>query len=101
MPTTSFKQGLELASNKLNGGGLTIKVMPNPSSSYFTFQCNSNKPETLSVTVFDASGRVVEKLSGIASTGTVQVGKKISTPGVYYAEVQQGQQKQVIKLVRL
>jgi hypothetical protein len=79
--------------------GLKVTVLPNPSPTVFTIITSSNSEKALSIIITDVQGRVVERKVNIAANGTLQVGSKLSA-GVYFVEVTQGEQKQVIKLVK-
>jgi hypothetical protein len=78
---------------------LSVRVQPNPSRNEFTLSISSNSEEKLSIKVMDAQGRTVEQLSGVNANGTVLVGRKL-LPGIYFAEVIQGKQKKILKLIR-
>lgn len=79
-------------------GKLLVKAVPNPSSGQFTLQLQSinNTPVTISIT--DASGKVIETKTGLF-VGSIQLGAHYR-PGVYYAQVVQGTEKVNIKLVK-
>jgi len=78
---------------------LTITVQPNPSQSEFTLITRSKSDHALIIRLMDAQGRVVETVKGASANGTVQVGGKL-LPGIYFAEVLQGKQKKVLKLIK-
>ncbi len=79
--------------------GLQVKALPNPSSNYFTLITKSNSNTMLSVNVTDVQGRVVERKVNVSANGMLQVGNKLAA-GIYFVEVVQGEQRQVIKLVK-
>ncbi|MDN3656733.1 metallophosphoesterase [Ferruginibacter paludis] len=79
--------------------GLKVTVLPNPSPTAFTLITSSNSEKTLSINITDVQGRVVERKVNIAANGTVQIGSRLSA-GVYFAEVMQGTEKQILKLVK-
>lgn len=76
-----------------------IYVMPNPSSSYFTLniQSNVNSPATLTVT--DEMGRLVETKTGIKLNSSIQIGHHYQK-GVYYVKVIQGTNIAVLRLMK-
>jgi uncharacterized repeat protein (TIGR03803 family) len=78
---------------------LSLKVMPNPATSYFTLQISSNSNKPVQLRVIDAIGKVVEARQGIAPNSTVPIGHQYR-PGVYYAEVLQDGTKATVKLVK-
>jgi uncharacterized protein YjiK len=79
--------------------GLQVIALPNPSPNYFTLVIKSNNNTTVSVNVTDVQGRAVERKTNVAANGTTQIGHKLAA-GVYFVQVTQGEQKQVIKLVK-
>jgi uncharacterized delta-60 repeat protein len=77
---------------------LSAKAFPNAFTEFVNLQWHgSNKPVTITIT--DALGRLVEKRTGLASNGVIQTGYKLR-PGVYFAEIVQGTEKLVLKLIR-
>lgn len=78
---------------------LEVKVLPNPSSSYFTVNTLSSAAKALTFRVTDAVGRLVEVRSGIAPSGSVTLGHRYAA-GVYFLEVIQGKERQVLKLIK-
>jgi len=77
----------------------TVKVMPNPSSYYFTLLLNSQSHEKFKITVVDVTGRLVEQKTDVLANSTLQLGSKYH-PGVYIAEILQGKDKVVLKLIK-
>jgi hypothetical protein len=53
----------------------------------------------LEIKVTDAMGRLVERRTSLAANGTLYLGDRYR-PGIYFVEVIQGKQRQVLKLVR-
>lgn len=80
-------------------GSLKVTVAPNPATDYFSLKTSSSNTGKLGVKVTDATGRVVESKVDIAANGTIRIGDKLPA-GIYFAEVRQGNQKQIIKLVK-
>ncbi len=89
----SMPQAIELAKE------LTVRVQPNPSQNEFTLITRSNSDLALTIRVMDAQGRVVETVKGAGANGTVQIGAKL-LPGIYFAEVLQGNQQKIVKLIK-
>ena len=77
----------------------TVKVMPNPTSYYFTLQLNSQSYEKFKITVIDVTGRVIEQKTDVPANSTLQLGNKYH-PGVYIAEILQGKNKVVLRLIK-
>lgn len=80
-------------------GALSATVYPNPASGHFTLQLHSGNAAAVTIRVTDAGGRVVEAKTGVAANGTLQLGSNYR-PGVYYIHVQQGSEKQSLKVVK-
>lgn len=78
---------------------LMVRVQPNPSQNEFTLITRSNSEQDLTISVMDAQGRVVETVKGASANGAVQIGRKL-IPGIYFAEVLQGKQKKMLKLIK-
>jgi hypothetical protein len=80
-------------------GKLSVTASTNPSGNYFALRIQSSSSEPLQLTVTDALGRVVETKNRIAANTTYNIGNSFR-PGIYIAEVRQGKQRQLLKLVR-
>lgn len=77
---------------------LNAKAFPNAFTEFINLQWNgSDKPVTITIT--DVLGRQVEKRTGLASSGTIQTGYQLKA-GVYFAEIVQGPEKVILKLVK-
>jgi hypothetical protein len=81
-------------------GILTVKAFPNPSPGQFVIMTLSTSPKTLSISVTDNSGKLIESRNGLPATGLFLLGNSY-VPGVYYLQVKQGNSKQTIKLIKL
>jgi hypothetical protein len=79
---------------------LTVTAYPNPSQTFFTLSIKGNDREAITLRLLDAYGRQVETRAGLRNGNMVTAGAKLGA-GVYYAEVMQGKEKKVIKLVKL
>ncbi|MGN6542242.1 MAG: T9SS type A sorting domain-containing protein, partial [Ginsengibacter sp.] len=80
-------------------GKLSIQVMPNPTSYYFTLILKSLSKENIKVTVTDITGRVVEQRTGVSANSTIQLGSQYH-PGIYIAEFMQGNDRITIRLIK-
>lgn len=78
---------------------LIIKATPNPSLNYFTLLTKNNSDKPLNVTVTDVLGRVVETRLNIAANGKLQLGSNYRQ-GIYFVEIMQGTQRQLIKVLK-
>lgn len=96
MSTTS----LSIEKDEIRGGGLKVKVMPNPSNTYFTLVTSSNLNEPLMLRVVDGLGRVIETQRNLSTSGTIRVGQTYR-PGTYYAEVFQDKEKVTVQLNKI
>ena len=80
-------------------GKLYVNVMPNPSTGYFNMVINSNDENPVTVRVMDISGRVIETHEKITYSGILKLGQSWKA-GSYFAEVIQGEQRKVVKLIK-
>lgn len=83
-----------------NGEGFTVKVLPNPSFASFTLRINSCSAEPMRLRVIDIRGRVIEQRSNVNSTQELVLGQSYRS-GLYFVELIQGSEKQVVKLLKL
>ncbi len=60
---------------------------------------NSNDENPVTVRVMDISGRVIETHEKIAYSGILKLGQ-LWKAGSYFAEVIQGEQRKVVKLIK-
>ncbi len=78
---------------------LEVRVMPNPSNTYFNLVINSNEVTPVTVRILDVFGQSVEKHEKVAA-GALRVGQSLNA-GTYFAEITQGGQRQVVKIVKV
>lgn len=78
---------------------LSARVLPNPAADYFNIIITGINSEPVSLRIMDNAGRVIEIKNNLPANGMVQVGGHYR-PGVYYAEIIQGKEKVVLKLVK-
>ncbi|MDP4260939.1 MAG: HYR domain-containing protein [Bacteroidota bacterium] len=79
---------------------LTVKVSPNPSTDHFTLLIRSSDDTPVVMRVTDMSGRIVSVRPGVSSNSSMDIGSDWKN-GVYFVEVIQGKEKQVIRLIKL
>ncbi len=79
---------------------LQVKVFANPASNYFTLQTSSNSSERLSLRVVNELGTAIERKNNLPANGQIQIGSSYHS-GIYFAEIMQGNQKRMVKLVKL
>lgn len=77
-----------------------VRAYPNPSSTNFSIVVNSQSLESITVRVMDMSGNVLSVITKMTKGFAVNLGSDLRS-GTYMAEVIQGTNKQVIKLVKL
>jgi len=80
-------------------GKLSIKVIPNPTSYYFTAGLQSLSKENVNMVVTDITGRVIEQRTNIAANSTIQFGSSYH-PGIYIAQFLQGTDKVTVRLIK-
>ncbi len=79
---------------------LAVQVLPNPSTSVFTLLVSSQRTERIVVRVLDVQGRVLEQQISNAQSQSIKVGEGFR-PGIYFAEIIQGNERKLIKLLKL
>ena len=84
---------------KNHTGKLTMTAIPNPSANYFTLKIQSNSKEVFQLRVWDVSGRIVETRNGMVANTTFHIGNNFKA-GIYLVEVTQGEQREILKLIR-
>lgn len=79
---------------------LQVDVSPNPSTDQFTLAIKGTIGETVTVRITDITGRIKERHEAVPANGVLQLGASWKG-GSYFAEVIQGDQRKVVKLVKL
>ncbi|HEX8333576.1 MAG TPA: T9SS type A sorting domain-containing protein, partial [Segetibacter sp.] len=77
---------------------LQAQAFPNPSNSHFTLSIHGINNEPITIRVIDILGRLVEVQKGISGSRVILGATYL--PGLYIAEVLQGKEKVVLKLVK-
>jgi hypothetical protein len=78
---------------------LEAVVYPNPFTNFASIQIKGKLNSSATLKILDLSGRIVEVHKGIRSNVIKQVGHALPA-GVYFAEVLQGNERVIIKLVK-
>lgn len=78
---------------------LSVEVLGNPTNNHFIVTTRSSESAPVTMVVTDNLGRVVEKRNGITPNSSIQVGNKYP-PGIYFAELRQGENRNYVKLVK-
>jgi len=77
-----------------------VQVYPNPTNNYFTINIESaNSSDKISVRLIDVVGRVMEVRDNLSGSQTIRMGEKLKT-GYYIAEIRQGNESKLIKLMK-
>jgi hypothetical protein len=76
-----------------------VKAYPNPTAGAFTVQIQSQSDEKVNITVMDMQGRLIEKRERLSPNQTLSLGRHY-IPGFYLIEIQQGKNRQQIKLIK-
>jgi Bacterial Ig-like domain/Secretion system C-terminal sorting domain len=79
---------------------LNVSVIPNPASSVFNMVINTNDGNPVTIRITDMFGKVIETHEKIATSGTLRLGTTWAA-GNYFAEVIQGDQRKVVKMVKV
>lgn len=79
--------------------GLSMTALSNPAPNFFTLVITGNKTGKAELVVKDIAGRQVEKRI-VMRDGRVQLGGGYR-PGVYVAELRQGNERAMLKLIKL
>lgn len=78
-------------------GSFDARVYPNPSGSAFTLQLSGTDQSPVEVKVRNALGQVVRTLRG--SNSTLRFGEELKA-GIYFVEVQQGDNRKTLRLMK-
>jgi uncharacterized delta-60 repeat protein len=78
---------------------LALRALPNPSRSFFILDISSSKREKAELTVRDIAGRQVEKRI-VMPGNKLQLGSAYRA-GVYLVELRQGNERVILKLIKL
>jgi hypothetical protein len=78
-----------------------VKVLGNPSFSTFRLKLESNDMVgKITVKVVDVNGRLMEVQQNLNAGQVIEIGRKYNQ-GTYFAEVMQGEQRKVVKLIKI
>lgn len=98
LSSSSFKSAEAEIENNQKPESLT--VCPNPSSSSFTVTLNNANDESVSIQLFDMSGRIVEEYKSLTPDRIITIGDQLDV-GMYVAVITQGTYRQYIKLSKV
>ncbi|MBO9633137.1 MAG: family 10 glycosylhydrolase [Chitinophagaceae bacterium] len=88
-----------LPDHPFEDGMLVVKALPNPTPNQFHVITVSTSSQPISYKVTDITGKVIETRSGLPASGMFYLGNNY-VPGMYFLQVIQGQQSEVLKLVK-
>jgi Secretion system C-terminal sorting domain len=83
----------------VSGTQFTVTAMPNPSATDFTVRVTGSSAEPVQVRVIDIAGREISKTKLDGRTTFTSLGIDLK-PGTYMAEITQGLNKKVVKLIK-
>ncbi len=97
-----------VSSSKISAGGekeqqrqklFTIRAVPNPATDRFNIIISSSLAETSQLRVRDDLGRLLESSNLLQGTRLITIGRNYP-PGIYFVEVQQGERREILKLIK-
>ena len=88
-----------LLTSQTGSGKLSVHIMPNPTSYYFTVAMKSLSNENVNVIISDITGKMIEQKTNIAANTTIQLGNHYR-PGIYIAQFLQGTDKVTVRLIK-
>jgi hypothetical protein len=88
-----------LTARQSPGNRLDIQASPNPTNNYVNLAIRGEIKNTVTVSILDVFGQVVEKHDRIASNSVLKVGETWKN-GIYFAVVVQGDQRKIIKIIK-
>ncbi len=80
--------------------GLRLLAYPNPFQRQLTLLIRSSSPQPVNLRILDVAGRVLQKRLHLPPTGSLVV-DDLKKPGIYFLEAFQGNQKQLLRLLKL
>lgn len=83
-----------------SSASFAVKVSPNPSRSTFRIETKTSSDANVLIRIIDQTGRVINTYNNPYAKQPVMVGENL-LPGVYFAQVKQGQNVQTVKLIKL
>ncbi len=77
-----------------------VNVFPNPATTQFKIEVESDRKELINIRIYDVTGKLVEDIVKVNRNKVVSVGSKLGG-GNYFAEITQGKNRKVVKLIKL
>ena len=100
IPSSRSQEAIPISGKPATGEHFDVRVLPNPSTTNFRLLVETYSNETISIRLMDASGRVLQSLTGLSRNNVITVGDKFIN-GTYFAEVIQGSKRKVVTLIKL
>lgn len=88
----------EVGADRLAKNALSVKVLANPSTTYFDIQISGVQNNKVQLRVYDLQGRLIET-KPLQSSQTLRLGA-FYNPGVYLVQIAQGMQVQTLRVVK-
>jgi hypothetical protein len=98
-PCGTAARAAEPAITSIEKPKMEVIVAPNPSTTYFELVVKTKAKEMLNIRIMDANGRLVEQRKAVEPNSYIIVGSSY-TAGMYYAEIVQGTERKVVKLIK-
>ena len=76
-----------------------VTAYPNPFNTELHVFIQAAKPEPISITVYDLSGRVVENVTDAETNTEITLGSSLAS-GMYLLQVKDGNTKKMLKIVK-
>lgn len=75
-------------------------IYPNPTNSTFNFRLETNSKESVTIQLFDLSGRLVQEYHSLSPDNIITVGDNLNN-GVYIAVITQGTLRKIVKIAKV
>ncbi|HEX6847049.1 MAG TPA: T9SS type A sorting domain-containing protein [Chitinophagaceae bacterium] len=95
-----LQSGIITSRKMIVGESFKVAVLPNPSRTSFAFAIESNNELRLNIRIIDVQGRVIDRLDNVSVNSIINLGDKLKT-GFYLAEIVQGEERKIVKLVKI
>jgi hypothetical protein len=89
----------EFSAGQIEARDLVVTAMPNPTIDYANLAIKGQKNVPISVRVLDVFGQILEKHEKVLPGSTIRLGRTWAN-GTYFAEVIQGEQRKVVKIIK-
>ncbi|MEO6000468.1 MAG: malectin domain-containing carbohydrate-binding protein, partial [Chitinophagaceae bacterium] len=100
--TAAQSANTSVGSNSISGETmqkLSVKTLENPTDHQFTLKISSGSAKPVTLSIYNTVGQLLEARNNV-SPGGVQLFGLSYRPGLYYAEIRQGNEKVIMKLIK-